>query len=122
MNPRQFEELVCEHFRSQGYKAETTTYTNDYGVDVFAIKGKEKIAVQAKMYGGGRKINRHPEFEYYHVNIFDDGNILLEPKVLVDAFEVSAKTLYVMDNSIKNMKKGIASKPVNFKKYLSAKE
>ncbi len=65
---------------------------------------------------------KNPEFEYYQVNIFDDGNILLEPKVLVDAFEVSANTLHVMDNSIKNLKKGIASKPINFKKYLSVKD
>jgi hypoxanthine phosphoribosyltransferase len=65
---------------------------------------------------------KNPEFEYYQVNIFDDGNILLEPKVLVDAFEDSGKTLNMMDNSIKNFRRGKVSKPVNFKKYLSAKE
>lgn len=65
---------------------------------------------------------KNPEFEYYQVNIFDDGNILLEPKVLVDAFEVSGKTLNMMDNSIKNFRSGKVSKPVNFQKYLSARE
>ena len=65
---------------------------------------------------------KNPDFEYYQVNIFDDGNILLEPKVLVDAHEVSANTLNMMDKSIRNMNKGNVSKPVDFKKYLSVKE
>ncbi len=55
MNPKQFEELVCEHFRKNGYEAETTPFSNDYGVDVFATKRKEKIAIQAKMYGAGQE-------------------------------------------------------------------
>ncbi|HMQ78424.1 MAG TPA: hypothetical protein PKE39_06380 [Ignavibacteria bacterium] len=63
-----------------------------------------------------------PGYEYYQVNIFDDGNILLEPKVLVDAHEVSVNTLNMMDKSIRNMKKGNVSKPVDFKKYLSVKD
>lgn len=73
MNPRQFEELVCEYFRKQGYKAETTSYSNDYGIDVFATKGKEKIAVQAKMFGGTtRKINRQVVMELYGAKDFFD--------------------------------------------------
>jgi len=64
---------------------------------------------------------KNPDFEYYQVNIFDDGNILLEPKVLVDAHEVSANSLNMMDRSISNLKKGKVSKPVDFKKYLSVK-
>ncbi len=58
MNTRQFEEYVCEHFRKQGYKADLTSFSGDCGVDVFATKGKEKLAIQAKMYGSStRKIN-----------------------------------------------------------------
>lgn len=58
MTPYEFENLVCEYYRSKGYKAEVTPYSGDYGVDVFAVKGKEKIAVQAKMYGSSsRKVN-----------------------------------------------------------------
>jgi len=45
MNPKQFEELVCESFIQKGYDAKATTYSNDYGVDVLASKGKKKIAV-----------------------------------------------------------------------------
>ena len=94
MNPRQFEELVCEHFRKQGYNAETTTYTNDYGVDVFAIKGKEKIAVQAKMYGDSRKINRQMIMELHGAKDFFDCTkaiIATNGQVLSDAVLVAEK-------------------------------
>lgn len=40
MNPRQFEELVCEHFRNQGYKAETTPYNND--MELMFLQQKEE--------------------------------------------------------------------------------
>ena len=73
MNPRQFEELVCEYYCRQGYKAEITSYGNDYGIDVFAAKGKEKIAVQAKMFGGTtRKINRQVVMELHGAKDYFD--------------------------------------------------
>jgi len=42
MNPRQFEEFVCEHFRQQGYKTELTTYSNDYGIEVLQLRVNKK--------------------------------------------------------------------------------
>lgn len=73
MNPRQFEEFVCEHFRQQGYKTELTTYSSDYGIDGFAIKGKQKIAIQSKMYGHtSRKINRQMVMELHGAKDFFD--------------------------------------------------
>jgi hypothetical protein len=98
MTPKQFEELVCEHFRNKGYKAEATSYSNDYGVDVFATKGKEKIAVQAKMYGGGsRKINRqmvmelHGAKDYFDCTkaiIATDGILLSDAKEVADKLKI----------------------------------
>jgi len=95
MNPKQFEELVCQHFRRHGYKAEATSYSGDYGIDVFATKGKEKIAIQVKMYGGGtRKINRqmmmelHGAKDYFNCTkaiMATDGNLM------PDALEVAEK-------------------------------
>ena len=70
MNPRQFEEHVCEHFRTKGYQVELTSYSSDYGIDVFASKAKEKIAVQAKMYGTSRKINRQMVMELFGAKAF----------------------------------------------------
>ena len=98
MNPRQFEELVCEHFRKQGYQAETTSYNGDYGIDVFAIKGKEKIAVQVKMYGGStRKINRqmvmelHGAKDYFNCTkavIATDGTFLSDAISVVEKLKI----------------------------------
>ncbi len=105
MNPRQFEELVCEHFRKQGYAANTTAYSNDYGVDVIATKGKEKIAVQAKMYGNStRKINRQMVMELHGAKDFFDcskaviatnGNFL--PDALAVAKKLKIDILYLND-------------------------
>lgn len=73
MNPRQYEELVCEHFREMGYDVELTPYSNDYGVDAFAIKDKQKIAVQAKMYGSStRKVNRQMIMELHGATSYFD--------------------------------------------------
>lgn len=95
MNPKQFEELVCEHFRNKGYEAKTTSYSNDYGVDVFATKGKKKIAIQAKMYGSGtRKINRQMVMELHGAkDYFDCTKAVLatDGVLLSDALEVAKK-------------------------------
>lgn len=95
MNPKQFEELVCDYFRKQGYSAETTAFSNDYGVDVFATKGKEKIAIQAKMYGGStRKINRQMVMELHGAKDYFDCTkavIATNGELLKDAIYVAEK-------------------------------
>ena len=95
MTPKQFEDLVCEHFRNKGYKAEATSYSNDYGVDVFATNGEEKIAVQAKMYGGGtRKVNRQMVMELHGSKDYFDCTkavIATDGILLADALEVANK-------------------------------
>jgi restriction system protein len=95
MNPRQFEELVCEHFCKQGYNASLTPYSNDYGVDIIATKGKEKIAIQAKMYGGStRKINRQMVMELHGAKDFFDCSkavIATDGSFLSDALAVAEK-------------------------------
>ena len=95
MNPKQFEEFVCEHFRQQGYKTELTTYSNDYGIDGFAIKGKQKIAIQSKMYGHTtRKINRQMVMELHGAKDFFNCTkavIATDGIFLQDALVVAAK-------------------------------
>lgn len=95
MNPRQFEELVCEHFRQQGYNTELTTYSNDYGIDGFATKGKEKSAIQSKMYGHTtRKINRQMVMELHGAKDFFDCSkaiIATDGTLLPDALTVAEK-------------------------------
>lgn len=95
MNPRQFEELVCEYYRNQGYEAKTTPYSNDYGIDVFATKGKEKLAIQAKMYGNStRKINRQMVMELHGAKDYfacTKAIIATDGILLSDAIEVAKK-------------------------------
>jgi len=122
MNPRQFEELVCEHFRNQGYKAEMTTYSNDYGIDVFATKGKEKLAIQAKMYGSStRKINRQMIMELYGAKDYFDCTkaiIATDGTLLPDAIEVASKLkieiLYLNSFTTMPEKKNIKSSGKSF--------
>lgn len=119
MNPKQFEELVCEHFRQKGYEANTTLYSNDYGVDVFATKGKDKIAVQVKMYGSGsRKINRqmvmelHGAKDYFNCTkavIATDGVLLpdaleVAQKLKIDILSIDASTSLTTPNITSNDK------------------
>jgi hypothetical protein len=94
MDPREYEVFVCEHFRQMGYIAEMTTYTNDYGVDIFATKGKERIAIQAKMYGKARKINRQMFMELHGAKDYFDCSkavIVTDGEVLGDAMAVARK-------------------------------
>lgn len=48
----EFEEFLAGLFRSQGYSAELTPSTGDYGADLVLSKGGQRIAVQAKRYSG----------------------------------------------------------------------
>ena len=55
---------------------------------------------------------RNASYEYYNVQEFEDGKIVLEPRVLVSPDEISENTLKMMDSSMSNLKKGKASKPI----------
>lgn len=65
--PDAFEQLVAADFRARGYTVQVSAGSGDWGVDVFATKGSEKLAIQAKMYGGARPVNRRQIFELYGV-------------------------------------------------------
>ncbi|MDE0837658.1 MAG: hypothetical protein OSB41_01260 [Kiritimatiellae bacterium] len=61
---------------------------------------------------------RGAEAEYYAVRMFDDGRIVLEPRVLVPPDMVSKRTLKVLDKAAKNFKKGNVSEPIDLDRYL----
>lgn len=63
MTPAQFERLVAKRFEADGYRTRLTPTTNDWGVDIFAERGTERVAIQVKMYAGARPINRQMVFE-----------------------------------------------------------
>lgn len=56
---------------------------------------------------------RGAKYEYYNVREFENGCIVLEPRELIVPEGLSARTLEVMDQSIKNFKLGNVSEPVD---------
>ena len=95
MTPREYEEYVGNYFKEQGYKIELTPQSGDYGLDVFAYKEHEKIAIQAKMYGNStRKVNRQMIMELQGAKeYFDCTKAILatDGEVMPDAKEVASK-------------------------------
>ena len=112
MTPDQYEKYVANYFHNKGYKVKQTPYSNDYGVDVFAEKNKEKIAIQAKMFGNSnRKINRQMVMEFYGAKDFfncnkgiivTDGEIIQNAKDVADKLGVEILFIYPQSHVPKN--------------------
>jgi len=60
---------------------------------------------------------RNALFEYFHVEEYSDGRIVLEPRVLQKPFEISENTLAMMDSSIDNLKNGNVSDPIDLSAF-----
>ena len=60
---------------------------------------------------------RNALFEYFHVEEYDDGRILLEPRELTAPFQVSAQTLSMMDSAVENMKAGKVSDAIDLSEF-----
>ncbi len=58
---------------------------------------------------------RNSKYEYYHVQEFEDGRIMLEPRELVVPPEISQSTLAMMDSAMLNLKNDKVSEPVDLK-------
>ena len=58
---------------------------------------------------------RNSKYEYYHVQEFEDGRIMLEPRELVIPPEISQTTVSMMDSAMTNLKNGKVSEPVDLK-------
>lgn len=95
MSPREYEELVAAHFRREGFAAQVTPYSNDYGVDCIAERPGERIAIQAKMYGRGmRSVNRKMIMELrgaMHYFDCDKAILVTNGELLRDAWQVAKK-------------------------------
>ena len=95
MNPREFEQAVAERLKSEGYDTELGPYVGDYGVDIVATRGAERLAVQAKMYGGtSRPVNRQMIMELHGAAAYLDCTgaiIATDGRILGDAAEVANK-------------------------------
>ena len=95
MTPQEFEQYVSERYQELGYKTILTPYSGDWGIDVIAMKGNEKIAIQAKMYGGSsRKVNRQVMMQLYGAMAYQDCTkavLATDRECMADAVEVANK-------------------------------
>ncbi|NOX65819.1 MAG: hypothetical protein GXO85_08470 [Chlorobi bacterium] len=79
---------------------------------------KIKKEYEAKLDNKNRFTVRESNYSYYQVSEFDDGTIVMKPRVLIDPQTLSDNTLKTMDKSIENYKKGKVSKEIKIEKYL----
>lgn len=63
---------------------------------------------------------RNAKTKYFHVKAFSNGCFLLEPRVLVSPEAISARSLKMLDKSVANLKKGLASAPIDLTAFVEA--
>ena len=71
----------------------------------------------ARMDSRKRITLRNASFEYYHVEEFADGRILLEPRELVAPFQISENSLHMLDQSMQNLQQGKVSESVDLSDF-----
>jgi len=95
MTPSEYERYVGQYFARQGYAVKSQPGSHDYGVDLFATKGPESVAVQVKMYGTGTHSVNHEMVMYLYAgrDLFRCQRAVLvtDGKVLEDAAAVAKK-------------------------------
>lgn len=117
MTPQVYEQYVGSLYSEKGYKVTVSPLSNDWGIDVIAIKGKEKIGIQAKMYGdSNRNVNRRVIMELYGAAAYQDCTkavLATDGNLLSDARQVASKLgieiFYTSHPAVRNVAKKSAS-------------
>lgn len=95
MTPKQYEDYIGTLFMQKGYNVNVSPLSNDWGLDVVAIKDDEKIGIQAKMYGkSSRSVNRRVIMELYGASAYQDCTrtiLATDGDILPDAIKVADK-------------------------------
>lgn len=92
--PRAYERLVASILEAEGYTTQLGSYVGDGGIDIIATRGAERLAVQAKMYGDGRPVNRHMILELHGAAACADCTgavIATDGRLMTDAIEAAHK-------------------------------
>jgi hypothetical protein len=79
------------------------TVVEDYDV---AADAKKRISL------------RKAKTKYFHVKALSNGCFYLEPRVLVPPQAISARSLKMLDRSVANLKKGLASAPIDLSAFV----
>ena len=56
--------------------------------------------------------------KYFHVRALSNGSYILDPRVLVPPHAISARSLKMLDRSAANLKKGLASPPIDLSPFV----
>lgn len=95
MTPSEYEALIADRFVADGYDVEDRPMTNDWGIDVIAVKGAERVAIQVKRYGGStRPVNRAQVMELCGAAAYFDCTraiVATDGRVMPDAMAVATK-------------------------------
>lgn len=94
MTPAEYESQIAAYFAHRGYRTKQTAISGDYGVDVFAENADERLAIQVKMYGTARRVNRQMVMELHGAKEYFDCHravIVTDGEFRPDAREVAAK-------------------------------
>lgn len=115
MSGEEFEELLKYHFQEQGYKAQLTPKSHDYGADLVLKNGYgETIVVQAKRYGSSVGIKAIQEVigarSYYNAqraivftnNYFSNSAEQLAETSGVELYDRSELTQFIGGNDIRS--------------------
>ena len=60
---------------------------------------------------------RGAKYAYYQVREYENGYIILEPRVLIRPKEISRKTIAMMDEAVRNLKAGQVSDPIDLSEF-----
>ncbi|HAF02783.1 MAG TPA: hypothetical protein DCG89_03135 [Spartobacteria bacterium] len=87
-----------------------------------ATKLKHKLTVLERydvVADAKKRINlRNAKTKYFHVKALSNGCYVLEPRVLVSPDMISVRSLKMLDKSAANLKKGLASAPIDLSAFL----
>jgi restriction system protein len=93
LSGKEFEEFLAGLYRAQGYAAELTTVTGDYGADLILSKDNQRICVQAKRYAGSVGVAAVQEAlsgkAYYQCNV---AWVITTGTFTTNALELAAKS------------------------------
>jgi len=60
---------------------------------------------------------REAAFSLYNVKVYNDGKVVLNPRVLIDPNTVSKRTFKMIESSMKNLKEGKVSSPIKLDEF-----
>jgi hypothetical protein len=94
----------------------TSTLQRSRGRQRLTVVENYDVAADAK-----KRISlRNAKTKYFHVKAFSNGCFLLEPRVLVSPQDISARSLKMLEKSVANLKKGLASAPIDLSAFIEA--